>query len=807
MHTTPIAQSIADILKVPVNSILSAITLLDEGSTVPFIARYRKEVTNGLDDTQLRFIEERLIYLREMKERRETILKSIEEQGHLTDVLKEAINHAETKTLLEDLYLPYRPKRHTKAQNAREAGLEPLALQLWKHFPEDFQSKEKMASEYVNLEKKIKDTATALEGAREILMEIFSENAALLSDLREYLWKQGVLSSKVIKGQEKKGEKFRDYFNYQEQIKRIPSHRILALLRAKRENFIRLSLDVPQDIQSPCSSELAIAKCFEISSDIMGNKNWLSETVRLAWKSKVQPKLEQELMTRLRESAEDGAISVFAKNLRDLLLSAPAGEKTTMGLDPGIRTGVKVAIVDKTGKYLDSGVIYPHQPQNDWFGSLADLAKLAIKHNVDLISIGNGTASRETDRLAGDLIKMYPDLNMAKMMVSEAGASVYSASEYASKEFPDLDVTLRGAVSIARRLQDPLAELVKIEPKALGVGQYQHDVGQSKLGRCLGSVVEDCVNAVGVDVNTASAALLKKVSGLNDTLAKNLVEYRDQHGKFESRQALNNIPRMGEKTFQQCAGFLRVPNGIQPLDASGVHPESYSIVEKILQQNNISNIHDLLGNLSLLNSLNAENFVDEQHGLPTVRDIISELKKPGRDPRPEFKTATFKEGVEELKHLQVGMILEGVVGNVTSFGVFVDIGVHQHGLIHISQIPRSQKTQDQQIVGIKAGEVVQVRVIELDIERKRIGLSLRLTEAPPREAREPRAQPRSAQSDSNSNDRKPAFDRNTERTDSRNNHNNRPFDKKFTPNNKQEKPKEKPLFNSAMADALAKLKG
>lgn len=762
MFRMQIAQSIADTLKVSVKSIVAAIQLLDEGATVPFIARYRKEVTLGLDDTQLRFLEERLFYLREMEERRETILKSIEEQGKLTDSLKTAILSAETKTLLADLYLPFRPKKHTKAQNAREAGLEPLALQLWKNLPENASDVDKIAAEYIDLEKGIENLASALEGARQILMEIFSEDAHLLSDLRESVWKNGVLLSKVIQGKEKTGEKFRDYFKYQEPIHAIPSHRILALLRGRRENFLRLSLDLSEHAWF----EQRIAKNFGIAHA----ENWLFETVRLTWKSKIFPKLEQELVHRLRDSAEDGAISVFAKNLRDLLLSAPAGEKTTMGLDPGIRTGVKVAIVDKTGKFLDSTVIYPHAPQNLWFESIAELAKLAMKHHVDLISIGNGTASRETDRLAGELIKMYPDLNITKMVVSEAGASVYSASEYAAKEFPDLDVTIRGAVSIARRLQDPLAELVKIEPKAIGVGQYQHDMNQGNLGRCLDAVVEDCVNAVGVDVNTASVALLKKVSGLNEALAKNMVEYRDQQGKFSSRDSLNAVPRMGEKTFQQCAGFLRVVNGTEPLDASGVHPESYFIVEKILKKTQLT-IQDLLGNVAVLNNLDPADFTDDEHGLPTVRDILTELKKPGRDPRPEFKTATFKEGVEEIKHLQPGMILEGIVGNITHFGAFVDIGVHQHGLIHISQIPRAQKTVDQQITGIKAGDVITVRVIEVDVERQRIGLSLRLTENP----------------------EKPAQKNYQERRASEN-------------HKKSEIKKGKPVFNSAMADALAKLR-
>lgn len=743
-----IAQHIADALKVPVRSVSAAIALLDDDATVPFIARYRKEATQGLDDTQLRFLEERLFYLREMQERREAIIKSIDSQGHLTDALKLAIETAETKTHLEDLYLPYKPKRHTKAQIAREAGLMPLAELLWKNSDNSQDKINALANDYINPEKQIDDVAAALEGARQILMEQFSEDAALLATLREYFWRHGQLFSKVVPGKEKTGNKYTDYFQYHEAIKAIPSHRILALLRGRRESFLRLSLEVPDE----CETLLAQHVHVHLGQE----KTWRTETVRIAWKTKIFPKLEQELMTRLKESAEEGAIAVFAKNLRDLLLSAPAGDKITMGLDPAIRTGVKVVVVDGTGKLLDSTVVYPHQPQNDWHGSIAELAKLAIKYHVNVISIGNGTGSRETDRLVLELIKMYPDLSMTKMVVNEAGASVYSASEYAAKEFPDLDVSLRGAVSIARRLQDPLAELVKIDPKAIGVGQYQHDMNQVKLGRTLDAVVEDCVNAVGVDVNTASVALLKKVSGLNETLAKNLVEYRDQQGKFTSRQALHAIPRMGDKTFQQCAGFLRIQQGEQPLDASGVHPESYSVVEKIVQQTH-TDIHTLLGNHAVLNALNAANFTDDTHGLPTVLDIIAELKKPGRDPRPEFKTATFKEGIEEIKHLQKGMILEGVVGNVAHFGAFVDIGVHHHGLIHVSETPRNHPE-------MKAGDVVTVRVIEVDLERHRIGLSLHLQDNAPQRVNKPIV-----------------------------------ISKKPTV--------PKPAFNSAMADALSKLRG
>jgi len=786
-----IPQKIAEALGVPVSSVCAAINLLEDGATVPFIARYRKEATGGLDDVQLRFLEERLIYLKELEERRETILKSIEEQGHLTEALKQAIEGAETKTHLEDLYLPYKPKRNTKAQIAREAGLEPLALQLWKNPPKE-QDWDAIVSAYINTEKQVLDTAAALEGARQILMEKFSEDAELLDRLREHLWKRGHLFSKVVQGKEKAGNKYQDYFDYYEPIKNMPSHRALALLRGRREGFIRLSLEIPEDTSFPCFGEKEVARQFEINLEEI---KWLSETVRLTWKVKIFPKLELELMTRLREAAEEEAIKVFAKNLRDILLAAPAGEKVTIGLDPGIRTGVKVVVVDITGKLLDSTVIYPFPPSNQWHASIAELAKLAAKYHVNLMSIGNGTGSRETDRLVGELIKMYPDLELKKVTVNEAGASVYSASEYASAEFPDLDVSLRGAVSIARRLQDPLAELVKIEPKAIGVGQYQHDVNQVKLSRSLEGVVEDCVNAVGVDVNTASAALLRRVSGLNETLAKNVVEYRDQHGKFQSRHELLSIPRMGEKTFQQCAGFLRVMNGAEPLDASGVHPESYGVVEKIIVHTKTS-IQELLGNEALLSSLNAEQFADEQHGVPTVTDIIKELKKPGRDPRPEFRTVAFQEGIETIEHLQKGMILEGVVGNVTHFGAFVDVGVHHNGLVHISEMGNKQH--------IKAGDIVTVRVVDVDLERQRISLSMRLKEferstAKPNvsEIRKTTAAPR----EDNRKNVKP-FPNPGRRSaarprDAEGGFSKKPFEKPRV--------KDKPVFNTAMADALLKL--
>ena len=719
--------------------VAAAIALLDEGATVPFIARYRKEATGGLDDIQLRLLEERLRYLRELEARRTAIIASIEEQGKMTPVLLDAIVHAEDKTHLEDLYLPYKPKRRTKAQIAVEAGLTELADAL---INDPTLNPEEEAAKYLKPafttdngdNPGVADTKAALDGARQILMERFSEDAQLLQSLREYLTEHGVVESKVVEGKQDAGEKFADYFDYSETIGTIPSHRALALFRGRREEMLTVALRLDSEEEkpkwdaphNPC--EARIAARFGVSNQGRPADKWLADTVRWAWRVKVFMHLETELMTGLRERSEAEAINVFARNLKDLLLAAPAGPRATMGLDPGLRTGVKVAVVDATGKVVDTTAIYPHQPRNDWEGSLHTLAVMAAKHNVSLISIGNGTASRETDKLAQDLIKLCPQLKLTKIVVSEAGASVYSASEFASKELPELDVSLRGAVSIARRLQDPLAELVKIDPKSIGVGQYQHDVGQSQLARSLDAVVEDCVNAVGVDVNTASAPLLARVSGLNSSVAQSIVSYRDMKGMFTSRAALREVPRLGDKTFEQAAGFLRVMNGDNPLDASAVHPESYPLVKKILADIN-KDVKGVLGEASLLKSLNPAKYADEKFGVPTVTDILKELEKPGRDPRPEFTTATFKEGVEEIKDLRPDMILEGVVTNVAAFGAFVDIGVHQDGLVHISALSNTFVKDPHTVV--KAGQVVKVKVLEVDEKRKRIALTMRLSDAAP----------------------------------------------------------------------------
>jgi len=723
-----IAQRIADELNVRVNQVEAAVGLLDEGATVPFIARYRKEVTGGLDDTQLRNLEERLIYLRELEERREAVIKSIEEQDKMTPELKKDILAADTKTRLEDLYLPYKPKRRTKAQIAREAGLEPLAHAL---LADPTLDPEAEAANYLNKDEGVEDAAAALEGAKQILMEEFSEDAELVGKLRDYLWEHGVLASKVVDGKEQEGAKFADYFDFSETIKTIPSHRALALFRGRKEGVLNLELSLPEDAElKPGESGVAermIAVQKEISDEGRPADRWLKEVVRWAWRVKIFTHLDTDLKSRLREAAEEEAIKVFAKNLNDLLLAAPAGPRATLGLDPGLRTGVKVAVVDATGKLVDHATIYPHAPKNQWDQSIHVLAELAKKHNVDLVSIGNGTASRETDKLAGDLMKKHPELKITKIMVSEAGASVYSASEFAANEFPDLDVSIRGAVSIARRLQDPLAELVKIDPKSIGVGQYQHDVSQTKLARQLDAVVEDCVNAVGVDINTASAPLLTRVAGLSAALAANVVAYRDEHGAFKNRKEILKVSRLGEKAFEQCAGFLRIMNGDNPLDASAVHPEAYPVVERILEKSG-REMGSLIGDSKFLNTLAANDFTDEKFGEPTVKDIIKELDKPGRDPRPEFKTAEFKEGVEELKDLEQGMILEGVVTNVTNFGAFVDIGVHQDGLVHISALADKFVKDPREVV--KAGDVVKVKVMEVDIPRKRIGLSMRMSDDP-----------------------------------------------------------------------------
>ena len=719
--------------------VAAAIALLDEGATVPFIARYRKEATGGLDDTQLRLLEERLRYLRELESRRAAIIASIEEQGKMTPVLLDAIVHAEDKTRLEDLYLPYKPKRRTKAQIAAEAGLTELADALLSDptlNPEDEAAKFiKPAFTTDNGDNPgVPDTKAALDGARQILMERFSEDAELLQSLREYLTEHGVVESKVVDGKQDAGEKFADYFDYSETFGTIPSHRALALFRGRREEMLNVVLRLDSEEEkpkwdaphNPCEGR--IASRFSVSNKGRAADKWLSDTVRWAWRVKVFMHLETELMTKLREEAEAEAINVFARNLKDLLLAAPAGPRATMGLDPGLRTGVKVAIVDATGKVVATDTIYPHQPRNDWHGSLHALSQLAEKHNVSLISIGNGTASRETDKLAQDLIKLRPELKLTKIVVSEAGASVYSASEFASKELPELDVSIRGAVSIARRLQDPLAELVKIDPKSIGVGQYQHDVSQTQLARSLDAVVEDCVNAVGVDVNTASAPLLARVSGLNASVAQSIVSYRDMKGMFGSRAALRDVPRLGEKTFEQAAGFLRVMNGENPLDASGVHPESYPLVEKILADIK-KDVKGVVGQTALLKGLSPAKYADEKFGVPTVTDILKELDKPGRDPRPEFTTATFKDGVEEIKDLRVDMILEGVVTNVAAFGAFVDIGVHQDGLVHISALSNTFVKDPHTVV--KAGQVVKVKVLEVDEKRKRIALTMRLNDTAP----------------------------------------------------------------------------
>ncbi|MBN3834621.1 Tex family protein [Burkholderia sp. Ac-20344] len=718
-----IVQRIATELSVQPRQVAAAVQLLDEGSTVPFIARYRKEVTGNLDDTQLRQLEERLLYLRELEDRRAAILSSIDEQGKLTDELRAAIDAADSKQVLEDLYLPYKPKRRTRAQIAREAGLEPLAQALLANPLLDPQAE---AAAYVDADKGVADVKAALDGARDILSEQFGETAELLGKLRDYLHNQGVVSSAVVEGKEnEEGEKFRDYYDYAETIKTVPSHRALALFRGRNAGVltVKLGLGEELDAQVPHPGEAMIARHFGIANQNRPADKWLSDVCRWCWRVKVQPHIENELLTQLRETAETEAIRVFARNLNDLLLAAPAGPKAVIGLDPGLRTGVKVAVVDRTGKVLATDTIYPHEPRRDWDGSIAKLARIAAQTQAELISIGNGTASRETDKLASELIAKHPELRLQKIVVSEAGASVYSASELAAKEFPELDVSLRGAVSIARRLQDPLAELVKIEPKAIGVGQYQHDVNQRELARSLDAVVEDCVNAVGVDANTASAPLLARVSGLNATLARNIVDYRDANGPFPSREHLRKVPRLGDKTFEQAAGFLRINGGENPLDRSSVHPEAYPVVERMLAKIS-KRIDDVLGNREALSGLSPTEFVDERFGLPTVRDILSELEKPGRDPRPEFKTATFREGVEKVSDLVPGMTLEGVVTNVAAFGAFVDIGVHQDGLVHVSAMSTKFIKDPHEVV--KAGQVVKVKVLDVDVKRQRIALTMRL---------------------------------------------------------------------------------
>lgn len=765
------SKLIATELSIQPAQVEAAIGLLDDGATVPFIARYRKEVTKGLDDQQLRHLSDRLFYLRELDARKQVILESLKEMDKLTPQLKADIVQSENKTRLEDIYLPYRPKRRTKAQLAREAGLAPLAEQL---LSDPTQSPEDLARSFTDADKGIDDTSAALEGAQHIVMEQIAENADLVEKLREMVWQKAKLKATKHKNHAEAKSKFKDYFDFTQAIKSIPSHRALALFRGRRESALQVRL-ILEDEQPMIDT---IHQAFKLADEGRPADQWLLNAASIAWKVKLLTKIELELLNRLRESADDAAITVFSKNLKDLLLAAPAGQHTTLGLDPGIRTGVKAAVVDATGKLLDYSTVYPLAPQNDWHGAIADLAKLMAKYNVTLVSIGNGTGSRETERLITELGKTYADIPFQKMVVSEAGASVYSASELASEEFPDLDVSIRGAVSIARRLQDPLAELVKIDPKSIGVGQYQHDVNQTKLARSLTAVVEDCVNAVGVDLNTASVPLLTYVSGLNEGLAKQIVTYRNDHGRFNNRKQLLEVPRLGEKSFEQSAAFLRIQDGDNPLDSSAVHPETYSLVEKIIQKAG-KDLSEIIGNREVLQSLKAQEFVDEQFGLPTVQDVIKELEKPGRDPRPEFKTVTFKEGVEEIKDLHIDMELEGVVSNVTNFGAFVDIGVHQDGLVHISEMNNQFIKDPHQVV--KAGDIIKVKVIEVDVERSRISLSMRpkgaitakkngmgagVKKAPPKIKASP----------------KPAKGK------------------------KPEKKSEPKVFNTAMADALAKLK-
>lgn len=718
-----IETRIAKTVGARIDQVRAAVTLLDEGATVPFIARYRKEATGGLDDTQLRDLQEQLIYQRELEERRAAILTALSESGKLTEELERDIWGADTKQRLEDLYLPYKPKRRTRAQIAREAGLEPLAKLLWE---DPLRDPETEAEAFVNADKGVADVRAALDGARDILAEMFYENADMLEELREFLWKKAYLVSKVVpeKETDPAAAKYSDYFDYDEPIETVPSHRALAVFRGRQEGLLTVKVLLTEEEEA-----LPVHPCQELIARAHGIKNlgrpadvWLASVVRWCWRVKCLASVEGDLLTRLRERAETEAIGVFGTNLKDLLLAAPAGHKGVIGLDPGIRTGVKVAVISDTGAVLDTTVIYPHEPRRDWEGSIQTLAQLARKHGSKLISIGNGTASRETDKLAGDLIARHPELGLTKIVVSEAGASVYSASAAAAAELPDLDVSYRGAVSIARRLQDPLAELVKIDPKAIGVGQYQHDVNQLELARKLDAVVEDCVNAVGVDVNTASAALLVRVAGLSSLQAKSIVSWREKNGAFAARKALLDVPRLGPKTFEQAAGFLRIPDAADPLDASGVHPEAYPVVQRIVEKTGLS-VNKLIGNHEVLSRLKASDYTDEQFGVPTVTDILKELEKPGRDPRPEFKTAKFQEGVHEIRDLVPGMTLEGVVSNVAAFGAFVDIGVHQDGLVHVSELSDRFVRDPREVV--KVGDIVRVRVLDVDVARKRISLSMR----------------------------------------------------------------------------------
>ncbi|MGR2699972.1 Tex family protein [Vibrio campbellii] len=754
-----ICRMIAQELNVRPEQVNAAVTLIDDGNTVPFIARYRKEVTGGLDDTQLRTLDSRLSYLRELDDRRQTILKSIQEQGKLTPELEQEITQADSKTRLEDLYLPYKPKRRTKGQIAIEAGLEPLADQLWNHPQTEPESE---ASKYLDADKGVADTKAALDGARAIIMERIAEDANLLEKIRGHLNRNAEMGARVVEGKEQEGEKFKDYFNHNEPLSKVPSHRALAMLRGRNEGFLTLAMNADPEQeegarQSYC--ETIIADHYGVTLSSAPADTWRKQVISWAWRIKVSMHMETELMGAIKERAEIEAIEVFATNLKDLLMAAPAGPRATLGLDPGLRTGSKIAIVDPTGKVLATETIYPHPPQKQYDKSAQIVDQLVRKYNVDLIAIGNGTASRETDSFVADVIKRG-NLKVQKIIVSEAGASVYSASELAAKEFPNMDVSLRGAVSIARRLQDPLAELVKIDPKSIGVGQYQHDVSQSMLAKRLDAIVEDCVNAVGVDVNTASAALLTRVAGLSSTIAQNIVDFRDENGRFEARTTLKKVPRLGPKAFEQCAGFLRIMDGKNPLDASAVHPEAYPVVKAISEKNN-KDIKALIGDSSFLKGLHAVDYTDDNFGVPTITDIIKELDKPGRDPRPEFKTATFAEGVNSVSDLEPGMILEGVVSNVANFGAFVDIGVHQDGLVHISALTDRFVSDPREVV--KAGDIVKVKVMEVDVQRKRIGLSMRMNDEPgqdnrsqrssaaPRRNDQPqRRQPRRDESSSNS---------------------------------------------------------
>ncbi|MDE1350489.1 RNA-binding transcriptional accessory protein [Vibrio aestuarianus] len=770
-----ICNMIAQELNVRPEQVTAAVTLIDDGNTVPFIARYRKEVTGGLDDTQLRNLDSRLSYLRELDDRRQTILKSIQEQGKLTAELEHDINQADSKTRLEDLYLPYKPKRRTKGQIAIEAGLEPLADKLWNEPQTD---PEREAMQYINAEQGVADSKAALDGARAIVMERIAEDANLLEKIRRHLTRNAQLVSRVIDGKENAGEKFKDYFTHDEAISKVPSHRALAMLRGRNEGFLTLNINADPEQeegarQSYC--ETIIAEHYGIHLSSAPADNWRKQVISWAWRIKVSMHMETELMGAMKERAEIEAIEVFATNLKDLLMAAPAGPRATLGLDPGLRTGSKIAVVDSTGKVLATETIYPHQPHNQHEKSAKIVDQLVRQFNVDLIAIGNGTASRETDTFVADVIKRG-NLKVQKIIVSEAGASVYSASELAAKEFPNMDVSLRGAVSIARRLQDPLAELVKIDPKSIGVGQYQHDVSQSMLAKRLDAIVEDCVNAVGVDVNTASAALLTRVAGLSNTLAQNIVDYRDENGRFASRSTLKKVARLGPKAFEQCAGFLRIMDGKNPLDASAVHPEAYPVVKAIAEKNN-KEIKALIGNSDFLRGLHAVDYTNDNFGVPTVSDIIKELDKPGRDPRPEFKTATFADGVTEVKDLEIGMILEGVVSNVANFGAFIDIGVHQDGLVHISALTDRYIADPREVV--KAGDIVKVKVMEVDVQRKRIALSMRLND-------------------------EPGQDNRSQRSGAPNQHQHKPRNQQQ--NNRREEPQQNGAMGGAFAAAFAKAK-